>query len=148
MSDPVHTSVNLSLDTWLAPRGTTLDDIRSRDSFRGTRKWPWAPSAITTMRQLGDTFVALPVGKVWRQSVLLTGTTSERSVMRMYWLHQGVARETATGAQEELFTRFTFHCARHYPTGLGNPPPEPPTDQCRTHNGQLAAIMQSLRLTP
>jgi len=129
--DRVHVGVRWSADVKLRTKGTTLAQIRAGESFAG-----WRTRWGVKSRQVGDTYLTLPLGKVWRQTLLFVpGMYSDslaRSYARFYWLDRGVAYSATTGDEYQLFELFTVTCS---------------ADQCRTDNGQLAAIMRSIRIT-
>jgi len=88
-----------------------------------------------TWQRVGDTFLNLPVGKVWRQTLEVVppkarGGWAARKYWRTYWLDRGVVRDAKTGTEKQFIAVFTVRCRY---------------DQCATHNGQLAAIMRSIR---
>lgn len=133
--DPVH-AVQWWVDATLEKKGTTLADLRRRSTFHGSSHFSGPQSPV--VRQVGDTYLTLPVGKVWRQTVLWVplkadGGWAARWYTRSYLLDRGVAREARTGAEKELFSEFFVRCG---------------PDACRTHNSQLAAIIGSIRFVP
>jgi hypothetical protein len=137
-SDPVHTTVHWIVGSQLNKKGTTLADLR-RSMFPAHPGWVgdgWNPGGRA--RTAGSTYLALPIGKLLRQTALLVpaeanGGWAARSYTRYYFLDRGVVRQATTGEEREFFSTFTVWCR---------------VDECQTHNGQFAAIMQSLRLTP
>jgi hypothetical protein len=137
-SDPVHTTVHWIVGSRLAKKGTTLADVRSSMSqaHPGWVEDGWLPGGRA--RTAGSTYLALPIGKVLRQTALVVpaeadGGWAARSYTRYYFLDRGVVRQATTGEEREFFSTFTVYCR---------------FDECQTHNGQFAAIMRSLRLTP
>jgi hypothetical protein len=134
--DPVHTTVHWSVEAQLVEKDTTLADLlhNTPHVWRGWVDVGWG----TKVRTAGNTYLTLPIGKVWRLTQLIhpnkeRGGWAARFYLRQYWLDRGVARKTTTGEEKELFLIFTTSCG---------------IDECRIHNGQLATIMRSLQLTP
>jgi hypothetical protein len=134
--DPVHTTVRWSVAASVDPKGTTLADVRQYMlRWSGTRVW----GKGTPMKQkVGDTYLTLPMGKVWRYTLALipaksAGAEATLSYWRIYVLDRSSVLPTSSGAEKEFFYRFSASCR---------------IDECRTHNSQLATIMRSLRLTP
>ncbi len=130
-ADPVHTGVKWWLSAFREEKGTTLAAIRHREAFRGWRD-VWGEGTPLTL-QVGDTYLRLPVGKVWRQSLLFVPPDknwAERYYWRSYWVDRGVVRDAVKGDEKQLFLAFVVSCT---------------PSECRTHNGQLAAIMRSIR---
>jgi len=122
------------VDVSLEAKGTTMSDVRSR-------MLGWAGKSVwgegTPMRAyVGDSNLTLPMGKVWRLTLALVPVKGETGFgvhyERDYVLDRGVVT-TAQGAQRHLFNMFTVTCSAEF---------------CKTHNGQLAAIMRSIRITP
>lgn len=134
--DRVHTTVHWSVSDNLVEKGTTLADLlrNTGQIFRGWVDVGWA----TKVRTAGSTYLTLPVGRVWRVTQLVhpnkeRGGWAARFYVRQYWLDRGVARKATTGEEKEVFLIFTVSCG---------------IDECKSHNGQFAAIMRSIRLKP
>lgn len=132
--DPVHKSVGWTLESVLMKPGTTLAEMRhTMLRWSGTPIWGKG-SGIRVM--VGDTYLRMPLGKVWRYTLKLIppkGLGQRVSYVRYYVLDRGIARALPSHIEKQLFTRFTVVCV----------PPE-----CGSHNDQLAALMRSIRITP
>jgi hypothetical protein len=153
-ADPVHKSVAWRVYAQPEEKGTTLADLRARQlgefrrfTIHGWRDlWGWENGRY---RVVGDTYLTLPIGKVWRQTTLvvpgkkLGGSTlipskkgggwAARSYRRTYLVHRGVTTDAATGVEKELFIAFWISCG---------------PAECQTHNAQFATIMRSIRFIP
>jgi hypothetical protein len=143
-TDPVHTSVTWTVGTWPQPKGSTLADIRewwrsyvhgplSRHGWRDA--WGWENGR---WRIVGDNYLTLPMGKVWRLTTLTVpskkaGGWAARSYRRIYYTRRGLTTDAATGGAKELFISFWITCS--------------PAD-CPAHNAQLNTIMRSIRFLP
>lgn len=130
--------IGWSVSTDLAAKGTTLADIRRRYAFQGSRRI-WGPETPVE-RQVEETYLTLPMGKVWRQSLFTDPqgrqwvSSREPTYTRRYWLDRGVVRERSTGAEKQLFSIFTVECGTEA--------------VCRAHTRLLDAIMRSIRFSP
>lgn len=120
--------------SFLEETSTTISDIRDRMlGWAGTHMWgEGTPLKV----YVGDSYVTLPMGKVWRLTLALVPqkgqTKFKLSYQRDYVLDRGVVMTTA-GVAKRLFVVFTVTCSAQV---------------CKTHNGELAAIMRSIRITP
>jgi hypothetical protein len=119
--------------TWLAPKGCTLADIRRQHTIHGTRPY-FGPQLL---RQVGDRYLTLPIGKVWVQTVLVTARKGEKLYgpnkpwyLRNYVINRGTTRELATGTIKQHFIAFQVTLTH---------------TQYATHNAQITAIMRSIR---
>jgi hypothetical protein len=134
--DPVHRTVGWTVSADLEPPGTTLAAAR-RVWLRRLPAHPatWATWS-TQVRVVGDTYLDVRAGRVWRYSLLSVpddagGGWAAREYTRVYVLDAGLAQATTTRVFRELFSVFTVRCR---------------ADQCRTHNRQFAAIIGSVRI--
>ena len=113
---------------------TTISDIRAGLlGWMGNQVW----GKGTPLRvYVGDSYLTLPVGKVWRLTQALVPVKGETDYTlhyeRDYVLDRGIVT-TTTGTQKHLFEQFTVICSAEF---------------CKAHNGQLAAVMRSIRITP
>jgi hypothetical protein len=144
--DPVHKSVAWSASDRLEKTGTTLADIRtqalstfdprfSRDGWRDM--WGWENGRF---RVVGDTYLTLPIGRAWRQTLLIVpsekqGGWAARRYVREYTLDRGVIRNMTSGIAQQAFMTFWLQCGYN---------PENQIDECLSHNGQLAKLMRSI----
>lgn len=85
---------------------------------------------------VGDSYLTLPMGKVWRYTMALVPPKGKTDIKlfyeRDYVLDRGIVT-TTDGAEKHLFEGFTVICSSQF---------------CKAHNAQLAAIMRSIRITP
>ena len=125
--DPIHTTVHWWVDAWLAPAGTTLDEMRQQ--MLGWTGRPVWGKGTPINRLVGDTYLTLPIGKVWR----LTTSPGNGYVTRIYVIDRGVVLQRHGGSRQELFTQFWVNCRGR---------------QCQAHNEQLSTVMRSIRITP
>jgi hypothetical protein len=132
--DPAHRypGVSWAAGTIHYKLGTTLANISRWNATRTMNAWvpEW------TMQLVGNSYLTLPVGKVLRLTVRVVppkdkGGWAARYYQRSYYLDQGFVR-MSSGWQRQFFSVFTVMC-KH--------------DLCAAHNGQLAAIMHSIRLS-
>ena len=146
-SDPVHTTVQWGAGDRWEKSGTTLADMRaqalsefaSRYAVHGWRDmWGWEHGRF---RLVGDTYVTLPAGRVWRETTLVVpsakkGGWAARWYVRQYILDRGVIRNATSGITQQAFMVFGVWCgyARSHSV-----------NECLSHNGQLAKVMRSIR---
>lgn len=146
--DPVHKSVAWAASDRLEKTGTTLADIRAqtlsefdpRFSRHGWRDmWGWENGR---MRLVGDTYLTLPIGNAWRQTLLIVpsekqGGWAARRYVREYTLDRGVIRNTTSGITQQAFMTFWMQCGYT---------PKNQINECPSHNGQLAKVMRSIKV--
>lgn len=143
----MHTSVAWRASDRWEKTGTTLADIRAqalsefdpRFAVHGWRDmWGWENGRF---RLVGDTYMTLPVGRAWRETLLLVpskkkGGWAARTYVREYTLDRGVIRNTTSGIAQHAFAFFTVWCGYT---------PSHTVNECLSHNGQLARVMRSIR---
>jgi len=131
-NDPMHgTSVWWSVSADLEPSGTTLADIRAHASYSGCRD-VWGYENPGRRRQIGDTYLTLPVGTMWRQTERVYADKGQCDSAAQGYLRQyTLDRKAMTDNGRKVFLVFTIYCG---------------INECQAHNGQLAAIMHSIRL--
>lgn len=131
--DPLHRTVRWSVGSRFEPVAQTLGGIRRHQvAWFGHARDIWGPNTGTA-QQVGDSFLNLPIGKVWRQTLEIippagNGGWAARSYARTYWLDRGIVR--AYGIERHLYLTLYATCGHR---------------QCAAHNGQLATIMASIR---
>jgi len=122
-------------DAALEARSATISSVRSGMlGYAGRSMWG---EKTPMMLYVGDSYLTLPMGKVWRLTLALVPAKGETDFgglhyWRQYVLDRGVVT-TTQGAEKHLFNVFNVECS---------------AELCKTHNGQLAAIMRSIRITP
>lgn len=127
------TAVDWTVSGQLDERDTTLSNIRKGMLGRvGRTVWG---EGTPIYAYVDDAYVTLPMGKVWRLTLALVPRWGDKFPLwyeREYVLDRGIAKNTA-GTPKHLFLTFQVMCA---------------AQGCRNHNGQLTAIMRSIRITP
>ena len=126
-TDPRHPGVTWSMNASFESIGTTLADIRKRNSWTGCRRgWGYET-------QVADSYVALPIGRVWHSTMRLykdKACTLAIGDIHRYWLD----RKAISLTGREAFLWFGAECR---------------TNQCRMANQQFVAIVHSIRwITP
>ena len=112
----------------------TISDFRAAMlGLPGSQVW----GEGTPMRvYVGDSYLTLPIGKVWRLTMALAPVKGETNYTLHYerdYVLDGGLVTTWAGGKKHLFEQFTIICSAEF---------------CNAHNSQLAAIMGSIRITP
>jgi hypothetical protein len=136
----------------LLPRGATINDIRQKLLRRvGDHVWGEGTPIVAYG---GESYVTLPMGRVLRITLKwvppkgekMKWKTKQISYERHYVLDRGIVKtikppadlegrfwSPTDGTPHHLFLEFELFCS---------------DPGCKTHSGQFAAIMRSIRITP